>query len=260
MMIICLAACSSVSAQTFVEVPAPFPRHVGGAAAWGDYDNDGDLDLMMTGYNESDTTFVAHLYQNYENSFVDIGSPFEGADGSAIAWGGYDNDNDLDLLITGINYTTGAATRLYRNDMGVANTAPSAPDQLSSSVSGDSLILNWEPANDIQTRASGLTYNLRVGTTPGHALPSGMYFARLRAGAFVATREMVHCKETTTQNRGAFARVVCVAPLCRLSHEHNTSTQTSHRCTRQTGTKQHTTRCLQKRRRIVILLKRAKNY
>jgi hypothetical protein len=112
---------------------------------------------------------VAHLYQNHGNSFVDIGSPFEGADNSAIAWGDYDNDGDLDLLISGMHYFTGAATRLYRNDMGVANTTPSAPVHLSSTVSGDSLALHWEPASDAQTRTSGLTYNLRVGTTPGGA-------------------------------------------------------------------------------------------
>ncbi len=156
-------------AGTFVDVRAPIAQVGRGGVAWGDFDNDGDLDLMMTGYNMRDTAYVAHLYQNHENSFIDIGSPFEGGDLSAIAWGDYDNDNDLDLLIIGINYNHGAATKLYRNDMGVANTAPSAPVHLSSTVSGDSLILIWDPANDAQTHSRGLTYNLRAGTTPGGA-------------------------------------------------------------------------------------------
>ena len=36
-------------AQAFVEVPAPFPALSYSAIAWGDYDNDGHWDCIITG-------------------------------------------------------------------------------------------------------------------------------------------------------------------------------------------------------------------
>ena len=34
-------------------------------------------------------------------------------------------------------------------------------------MAGSSVILSWNPASDAETPAAGLSYNLRVGTTPG---------------------------------------------------------------------------------------------
>jgi hypothetical protein len=78
-----------------------------------------------------------------------------------VSWGDYDNDNDLDLLIAG------DVTNIYRNNTIIANTVPSAPTSLAASIEGEAVILSWDAANDAQTPAAGLTYNLRVGTTPG---------------------------------------------------------------------------------------------
>jgi hypothetical protein len=38
---------------------------------------------------------------------------------------------------------------------------------LAVTISGAAVTLSWNAASDAQTPASGLTYNLRVGTTPG---------------------------------------------------------------------------------------------
>ncbi|MBU1746364.1 MAG: NPCBM/NEW2 domain-containing protein, partial [Chloroflexi bacterium] len=87
---------------------------------------------------------------------------------SAVAWGDYDNDGDLDVLLTG---WTGSApiARVYRNDGVVANTRPAAPAGLATSVTDTAVTFGWTAAADSQTPAAGLTYNLRVGTTPGGA-------------------------------------------------------------------------------------------
>ncbi len=67
------------------------------SGCWGDYDNDGDLDLYLVA-----RTDVSKIYQNQGNgTFINVG---EGADisgkGHDCAWVDYDNDGDLDLSLT----------------------------------------------------------------------------------------------------------------------------------------------------------------
>jgi len=78
---------------------------------------------------------------------------------AAVACGDLENDQDLDLL---------ADSKLYENHVcNPPNTAPEAPQGLQASVSNDTVVLAWQKADDLQTMQNGLTYNLRVGTTPG---------------------------------------------------------------------------------------------
>jgi predicted nucleotidyltransferase len=85
------------------------------SGAWGDYDNDGDLDVLLAGY---DTGRVSKVYRNDGPSgFADIGAGLTGVDESAVAWGDYDNDGDLDILLTG-DTGSGKVSLVYRNDGG----------------------------------------------------------------------------------------------------------------------------------------------
>ncbi|MCP4711447.1 MAG: hypothetical protein GY869_22735, partial [Planctomycetes bacterium] len=59
-------------------------------------------------------------------------------------------------------------SKIYRNESSVANTTPNLPTNLTSSINGDTVTLNWDKATDNETTLQdGLTYNLRIGTTPG---------------------------------------------------------------------------------------------
>jgi type IX secretion system substrate protein/VCBS repeat protein len=152
----------------FVDLLAPIDPVRGGGVVWGDYDNDGDFDVLVTGYNELDTTYTAKIYENYKGCFVDVEINFLGVDFGDIAWGDYDNDNDLDFILTGINYQLGGSnTKIYRNEMQFGNTAPAAPLNLNTQIEGGNLLLTWDMASDIETDSLALTYNIRVGTTPG---------------------------------------------------------------------------------------------
>jgi len=62
--------------------------------AWGDYDNDGDLDLAV-GNNGQNV-----IYRNSGGSFGSTVNFGTGSDATqSVAWGDYDNDGDLDLAV-----------------------------------------------------------------------------------------------------------------------------------------------------------------
>ena len=74
------------------------------SVAWGDYDGDGDLDILLTGFNSSNLP-ISKIYENNINvggTFTDIiNAGLEGVSFSSVAWGDYDGDGDLDILLTG---------------------------------------------------------------------------------------------------------------------------------------------------------------
>ncbi len=148
---------------TFTNINAALPP-VGGNVAWGDVDNDGYLDILISA---SDANFDAYtaVWHNLGNGTFDTnfnsGLPDNYYD-AAVAWGDYDHDGRLDVLMAG-----GDETGVYHNNTSLANTPPSAPTGLMATTNGSLLTLSWNAAADAQTSASGLSYNLRIGTSPG---------------------------------------------------------------------------------------------
>jgi hypothetical protein len=115
------------------------------------------------------------VYRNEGSGvFVDIRTRLPGAHYGSAAWGDHDNDGDLDLVVAG-DTDAGAITRIYSNVGAPANTVPSAPPNLTAVIDGAEVTFSWEIAGDAETPPPGLTYNLRVGTTPGgHQISSAM--------------------------------------------------------------------------------------
>ncbi|MCD4690436.1 hypothetical protein K8S17_03150, partial [bacterium] len=106
--------------------------------------------------------------------FTDIVAGLPGVRHSSAAWGDCDNDGDLDILLTG-DTGSGYISRVYENDEDSVNTPPAAPSNLSFDLAGNVGAFSWGAATDSETPTAGLTYNLRIGTTPGgDEISSGM--------------------------------------------------------------------------------------
>jgi len=94
----------------FEEVGAGLTGLAKGDVAWGDYDGDGDRDLVLTGRN-SEGEAVTEVYENTDDGFEKrfFGLPDVGGVGgtpgttrsSAVAWGDYNDDGNADLVISG---------------------------------------------------------------------------------------------------------------------------------------------------------------
>ena len=102
--------------QVFTETTSSITGYSNGKTAWGDYDNDGDLDILICGLDDEGTP-ESKIYRNDGNgNFTDqthiglIGL----ADGDC-GWQDYDGDGYLDILLTGADQADIPQSVIYRN-------------------------------------------------------------------------------------------------------------------------------------------------
>ncbi|MDB6028217.1 MAG: regulatory domain of in-like proprotein convertase, partial [Verrucomicrobiales bacterium] len=150
------------------------------ATSLGDYDNDGRVDIIMGGFTGVGFQPALKLYrndsqgpsfgQNYLFTTDVTAALLPGVFGisqGSVAWGDFNNDGRLDLVVQGDDGNVNPKLQVWVNRTAVANTPPTAPSGLVAITSGSTATLIWQPASDAQTPAPGLSYNIRVGTTAG---------------------------------------------------------------------------------------------
>jgi hypothetical protein len=171
-----------------------------GGCAWGDYDNDGRLDVAFSGAAATNN-YATHIYFNDgTNTFVRQTTPLvPDVYMGSVTWADVDDDADLDFFLTGIDTLGTRYTQLYDNSGGVANTRPTAPDAFSTvrhnawiPFAPDTLSLSWAGATDAETTREALYYCVRIGTSmDGDDLLSGTYGTPLMGNVGQATNLMI---------------------------------------------------------------------
>ncbi len=186
---------------------------------WGDYDNDGDLDLISSGFTNSiinDFGTLEYLdpitivyQQNSAGEFTMDTTLYmlDSVGHSSTQWGDYDYDGDLDLLITGQTSTGELISRVYENLEGFTNSniSPSKPIMLLSTVNIDTVNISWHSGIDLDNHSGygktldpGIKYQLQMGEDQNynlggntHSIISGAYGTG-RMGTRSGTSQMIH--------------------------------------------------------------------
>ncbi len=159
------------------------PGIIAGDFTWADYDNDQDLDLIVSGNNGATS-----LLQVFENTIGQAApdSAFElltlsnlsGVDFSAVSAADPDGDGDLDLISSGRAADFSPSSVVNDNlasQQFNSNVAPNAASTLVASDSADDVRLSWQPGSDDGAPpVASLSYNVRIGSeSEGHDILSG---------------------------------------------------------------------------------------
>jgi len=139
----------------------------GNASDWADFNNNGNMDILITGYSANGYT---KLYKNDGNdNFTEI--TFSGLENVAMGyvnWVDYNNDGYLDVFLIGHDVNEITSTGLYRNNGGtVANTQALAPTNLQTNVTCEGVTFSWNKTTDNETPQDGLSYNIYIRSELG---------------------------------------------------------------------------------------------
>jgi len=135
---------------------------------WYDYNNDGRLDLLLTGRSIGSGGWTNRQYRNEGgDSFAEIIEPaFDPLDNMSLDAGDFDNDGDLDLSFLGFMFSSQEAFAGYfkntvQSGPTVSNTLPAPPSSstFSETFYRKEIRFSWGVGSDEQTPVNGLTYN-----------------------------------------------------------------------------------------------------
>ena len=133
---------------------------------WGDLDGDGDLDIILYGEDLSGNQ-ISEIYWNKGNDKFEAFSSGFGISigGSVICADITQDDGDLELIFTGV--TSSHKSLLYENSPANSTNNLNAPNNLTTHLDKFDIILKWDSDVVRPDGSNGLSYNVRVGSTPG---------------------------------------------------------------------------------------------
>jgi hypothetical protein len=141
-----------------------------GSATFGDYDNNGFLDLVING--QCGGTPYIFVYDKNGSGFTynnSITAALSASQSGSVVWADLDNDNKLDLINI-------KPLEIYINNITTPNQEPTSPDGFSSYYKDREIALGWLNGSDAETNSTGLYYNLMIGdASANHTIVSGIY-------------------------------------------------------------------------------------
>ncbi|NMB72781.1 MAG: T9SS type A sorting domain-containing protein [Bacteroidales bacterium] len=146
-----------------------------------DWNNDGNFDLFITGWNPPTVnTQAGYLYTgDGAGNFTEVGR-VPGASETVILLNDWNNDGFPDYLVSGHSwddmfYPTEAekgrtAALMLNPNASSVNNPPSAPAGLTATVNGSDVVLSWNEATDDKTPAKSLSYEYFLKDAQGNFL------------------------------------------------------------------------------------------
>ena len=131
--------------ETFTESGIELTQLWIGDMEWGDYNADGNIDLVISGTGGDGTERSTTIYKNNGDgtfSDIDATTSITGVSHSSLEWADFDNDNDLDLLVLGTADTPGNGVYVYTifNNMGSDSFVESTTTDFAGSYYGDAKV------------------------------------------------------------------------------------------------------------------------
>jgi tetratricopeptide (TPR) repeat protein len=151
-----------ISDESFVKNPDILKNTLATDVAFLDFDNDGHLDILISGVNTAPDGKGVHLLHNTgDGTFEDASKLLPGdlIGGGQIGIADYNEDGDLDIFLTG----TDSGVRLLRNDGGNANHRLQV--RLVGVKAGSGKNNHYGIGCKVEVR-SGDLYQMRVATEP----------------------------------------------------------------------------------------------
>jgi len=141
---------------------------VGGGSRFADLDNDGDADIIITGWSGTEGRQVTNVYEctdaanfTYVRHAWSDSPNVPGVSESEIEVADFNNDHRIDIVISGFSGNFGRRVAgVIFNDMAKANTLPGPPTNLAhNDIEGGGVMFSWSAGSDAETPVGSLTYS-----------------------------------------------------------------------------------------------------